>query len=81
MAYEAILLLKLKYMKETLLYGCKIGDPSYMEDILYQCKGYVNKEELMNKGREWAAKNGYDRLRISVIDLSIPPDFSKTVKI
>ena len=64
---------------ETLLYGCKIGEPDYMEEILYQCKGYTNKDELMNKGQSWAKSNGYDRLRISVIDLSIPPDFIKAI--
>ena len=64
---------------ETLLYGCKIGEPDYMEDILYQCKGYTNKDELMTKGKEWADKNGYDRLRISIIDLSIKPDFVKAI--
>jgi hypothetical protein len=67
-------------MKETLLYGCKIGNPSYMEEILYQCKGWVNKEELMAKGEIWANKNGYDRLRISVIDLSTHPDFIGAIK-
>lgn len=67
-------------MTETLLYGCKIADPDYMEEILYQCKGWTNKEELMNKGQEWADKNGYNRLRISVVDLSIPPDFANTLK-
>lgn len=66
-------------MKETLLYGCKIGEPAYMEEILYQCKGYVNHDELMNRAQEFAEKNGYDRLRISVIDLSIPPNFAKTL--
>lgn len=68
-------------MKETLLYGCKIGEPNYMEEILYECKGYVNPDEIMTKGKEWAAKNGYDRLRISVVDLSIPPNFIKTIKV
>jgi len=67
--------------KETLLYGCKIGEPSYMEEILYECKGYVNHVEVMNKGKEWANKNGYDRLRISVIDLSIPPNFTKAINV
>jgi hypothetical protein len=68
-------------MKETLLYGCKIGEANYMEEILYQCKGWVNKEELMKKGKEWADKNGYDRLRISEVDLSIPPNFKGTVNV
>jgi len=66
---------------ETLLYGCKIGDPAYMEEILYQCKGHVNKDEIMKQGQTWAIANGYDRLRISVVDLSTPPDFKGTVTI
>jgi len=31
-------------MIETLLYGCKADQPDYMEEVLYQCKGYTNKE-------------------------------------
>lgn len=65
--------------KETLLYGCKIGEPSYMEEILYECKGYTNQEKLLSKGQEWAKNNGYDRLRISVIDLSISPNFIQSI--
>jgi hypothetical protein len=68
-------------MKETLLYGCKIGQPNYMEEILYQCKGYVNKDELIKKGDEWAKQNGYDRLRVSIIDLHTPPNFKQTINI
>lgn len=68
-------------MTETLLYGCKIGEPDYMEEILYQCKGYVNKDEIIAKGQEWANNNGYDRLRVSVVDLSTPPNFTKSVNI
>lgn len=64
---------------ETLLYGCKIGEPNYMEEILYECKGYTNQEELLKKGQEWAKNNGYDRLRISVIDLSIEPNFIQAI--
>ena len=68
-------------MKETLLYGCKVNEPKYMEEILYQCKGYTNKKELMEKGKQWAEKNGYDRLRISVIDLTQKPNFTKTINL
>ncbi len=32
-------------------------------------------------GENWAKNNGYDRLRISVIDLSIPPNFIKAINI
>jgi len=68
-------------MKETLLYGCKIGQPNYMEEVLYECKGYVNQSEVMAKGEQWAKANGYDRLRIAVIDLSIPPNFLKAITV
>lgn len=68
-------------MTETLLYGCKIGDPNYMEEILFAQKGYVNHEKLMEEAKVKAAQFGYDRLRISVIDLSTPPDFTKTVSL
>ena len=50
-----------------------------MEEILYECKGYTNKDELLAKGEAWAKNNGYDRLRISVIDLSIVPNFIQSI--
>lgn len=68
-------------MIETLLYGCKIGEPDYMEEILYQCKGYVNRDELISAGKAWAEKNGYDRLRVSIVDITKGPDFIKTIQI
>jgi len=64
---------------ETLLIGCKINQPDYMEEILYQCKGYVNKEKVMAKGKEWALKNNYNRLRITEINLAVPPNFIKSI--
>ncbi len=56
-------------MTETLLYGCKKGEPDHMEEILYQCKGWVNKDEVLKKGKEWAEENDYDRLRISIVTI------------
>jgi len=67
-------------MKETLLYACKIEEPQYMEEIIYQCKGYTNEKELMQKGGAWAKENGYNRLRIHVIDLTQKPNFINTIK-
>jgi hypothetical protein len=68
-------------MIETLLYGCKADQPDHMEEILYQCKGYTNKEDLMQKGKDWAEKNGYDRLRIREINLSQKTDFTQAITI
>ena len=66
---------------ETLLYGCKKEDPDHMEEILYQCKGYINKEELMQKGKQWADQNGYNRLRLREINLNQKPDFREAINI
>ena len=72
-------------MRETILYGCKLGEPNYMEEILYQCKGYTNKDQLMSKAKEYASKNGYDRLRIVEINLlnnkTITEQFIKSINI
>jgi len=65
--------------EETLVWGCKIGEPSYKEEILYRCKGYVNTDKLMKKCHQWAKDNRYDRLRFSKIDLSKPPKFEETI--
>jgi hypothetical protein len=68
-------------MIETLLYGCKADQPDYMEEVLYQCKGYTNKEELMQKGKDWAKINGYNRLRIREINLSQKTDFTQAINL
>ena len=64
---------------ETLLYACKLDQPDYMEEILYQCKGYTNLDDLLNRGNQWAKDNGYNRLRISVIDLNVKPNFLQAI--
>ncbi len=66
-------------LTETILWGCKADAPDYMEEVLYQCKGYVNQTELMTKGKAWAEQNNYNRLRISVIDLAHAPNFLNTI--
>ena len=64
-----------EHNKTTLVYACKIGDADYMEEILFQQDGYVNKDELLQKATAWAKNNGYDRVRVHVIDLNTPPNF------
>lgn len=67
--------------KETILFGCKIDEPDYFEEVLYECKGYTNKAELMAKGEAWAKNNGYNRLRIAEINLNEKPNFIKSINI
>lgn len=70
-----------KEMKTTVLYGCKIEAPDYMEEVLYECKGYVNKDELLDHASKWAKENNYNRLRISVYDLNEKPNFIKSINL
>jgi len=60
-------------MKEQVLYGTKRGQPDYMEDII------STKPENFKRATTWAKENGYDRLRVAAIDLSIKPDFTGIV--
>lgn len=57
---------------EYVLWGVKIGEPSWAEDILF-----VDKEEIkLNKSlKDFFKSKGYDRLRIAKIDLSEKPNF------
>jgi hypothetical protein len=64
---------------ETLLWAVKKGEPDWKEEILYACRGYTNLNELKSRGEKWAEENGYDRVRISVIDFREAPDFTKTI--
>lgn len=61
---------------ETVLWGVKIGNPDAHEEVLYTCQGYTNLQELASKGEAWAAQNGYNRLRIAILDMTTKPKFS-----
>jgi hypothetical protein len=45
-----------------------------MEEVI------TEKEEEIEKAKEWASKNGYDRFRIATITLGDLPDFTKSIK-
>jgi len=68
-------------MKITLLYGCKVGESDYMEEILYECKGYVNEDKLMTRAEKWAKENNYNRLRVTISNLSEQPNFTQSINI
>ena len=60
-------------MKTKVLFAVRVGQPDYMEELI------TDKVEHIERAKEWALKNGFDRLRIAVIDLDTPPDFTKTI--
>jgi hypothetical protein len=60
-------------MKESILYAVKVGEPDYMEQVI------TTKPEHFAAAAEWARQNGFDRIRIAVIDLAEKPDFTQTI--
>ena len=61
--------------KEVILYGVRNGNEDWQEELL--CTQPKRFEEV--KGM--AKKDGFGRFRIAEIDLSIVPDFGKTVRV
>lgn len=55
------------------LYATKIGQPDYMEDFITDNQAHIER------AKQWCLNNGYDRIRIAIIDLSTKPDFTKTI--
>jgi len=58
---------------ERILYGIRIGEEDYQEEIL------TTNEEKIEDARKWAKANGFDRFRIAEIDLGKKPDFIGTI--
>jgi hypothetical protein len=55
------------------LFAVKKGEPDYMETLI------TDKPDHIDRAKEWASKNGYDRFRISEIDLGTSPNFIQTI--
>jgi hypothetical protein len=60
-------------MVEKILRATKKGQPESKETII------STKPINFEIAKEWAEQAGYDRFRISKIDLSTKPDFTKTI--
>jgi len=63
-------------MNEHTLWAVKIGDEDWQEQVITSTKNEIHFE----KAKAWAIDNGFDRLRISVLDLNEKPDFVKGIK-
>lgn len=64
-----------------------IGAPGYSETVLYGTRKGSEFEELLStqpelfeKVKQLASADGFTNFRVAIIDLSKPPDFSKTLR-
>jgi len=62
-------------LKVKVLWGTRIGAEDWQEELI------TDRQEDIETAKIWAENNGFDRLRISTVDLSVPPDFTKTINI
>lgn len=64
---------------ETILYGTRIGEPTWKEDIIYGGPSGKATDEAIVRATEWATANGFDRLRVHQWGGSAP-DFAGVVR-
>lgn len=64
-------------MKETVLYGIPKGETERYTEVLLLTNATPEKIERV---KVLAAKDGFHSFRVAVIDLSVPPDFTKAVR-
>lgn len=65
-------------MNYTILYGVRIGAPSWSEEVLTEDPAKIEEAQA------WATANGFDRFRVSRItetDFQTPPDFTACLKV
>jgi len=61
--------------KVKILWATKIGNPDWQEELITEFEVKIPFAKI------WAKNNGYDRLRVSEIDLRDKPDFGKTINV
>ena len=58
--------------EETILFAVRKGDPDWKEVLI------TNNADKIEDAKKWALANGFDRFRVSKIDMMKKPDFTKT---
>jgi len=58
-----------------ILWATKKNEPEWKEQLI------TEQESNIEKATKWAIENGFDRLRVSDIDLTDRPDFQGGIKI
>jgi len=60
-------------MKEQVLWAVKIGEEDWQEELVTSTASALH----LAKAKAWALNNGFNRLRVSGIDLNEKPNFCK----
>ncbi len=60
--------------KEFILWATKVGEPNHMEEMITAQTDLA----IIEKAKDWATQNGFDRLRVSGFNWEMP-DFVGTI--
>jgi len=66
--------------KETVVWATKVGEESWQEEVVYG-GGKLLTEGQLSDCKEWCKANGFDRIRVKTLDLSVAPNFAQSVNI
>jgi hypothetical protein len=69
--------LTLAQSNETVLYGLPKGATERYEEVLLLTNA---TPAMIEKAKALASKDGFHSFRVASIDLTIPPDFTRSVK-
>ena len=59
----------------TILWAVKIGEPSWAEQVI------TERSDKIEEAKQWATKNGFDRFRVSTLDMTEKPNFNSTLNL
>jgi hypothetical protein len=57
----------------TVLFAVRIENEDWQEELI------TEHADQIEPASTWALANGFNRLRVATIGLSVPPDFTKTI--
>ena len=50
----------------TTVIGRKVGSNSSDNEVLYECRGWNNLDEVVSASVKWANENGYEVVKVSI---------------
>ena len=64
---------------EQVIWAVKKGQEDWQEEVIYS--GPPLSKDMQAKCAQWIEDNGFDRMRIAGLDLSVQPNFAGTVNL
>lgn len=66
-------------MRLKILWGTPVGEALLCETLMTDNQEITQNEERLERFKEIMKERGYDRFRIAIVDMDVPPYFIKSV--